>query len=167
LGNTALQPVAAVSDQTSPAGTTNVHGIVPGYTFTPGFDLTKSFVQPLYRVVITTDSQCVNVVFRGSIVGSPPYSPPFRGPFLLPAPGKQTIAVSEFMTSVAGSSTTEFVELQNTGKAPVDIGNWKLVYRTASGTTDIVLGTIPKGTTLPAGAPYLFGGSSYAGSGDA
>jgi hypothetical protein len=38
----------------------------------------------LYRVYITTDSDCVNVVYRGSIVGSPAWAPRVTGPLVLP-----------------------------------------------------------------------------------
>jgi hypothetical protein len=39
----------------------------------------------LYRVYITTDSDCVNVVYRGSIVGSPAWAPRVTGALVLPA----------------------------------------------------------------------------------
>ena len=40
----------------------------------------------------------------------------------------------------------------NAGTAPADIGGWKVVYRSAAGTSDTTLATIPTGTTLAAGA---------------
>ena len=36
-----------------------------------------------------------------------------------------------------------------------------LVYRSAAGTSDVVLATVPDGTTLAVGAFYLFGGAGY------
>jgi hypothetical protein len=66
-------------------------------------------------------------------------------------------------TGTAGSAADEFVELSNTGTAAVDIGGWKIVYRSAAGTSDTTLATIPTGTTLAAGGFYLLGGSAYAG----
>jgi hypothetical protein len=71
--------------------------------------------------------------------------------------------VNEVQTGTTGSAADEFVELSNTGSAAVDIGGWKVVYRSASGTSDTTLATIPTGTTLAAGGFYLLGGSSYAG----
>ncbi len=43
----------------------------------------------LYRVYITTDSDCVNVVYRGSVVGSPAWAPRATGPLTLPANGAE------------------------------------------------------------------------------
>lgn len=43
----------------------------------------------LYRVYITTDSDCVNVVYRGSIVGSPAWAPRVTGPLVLPSNTKE------------------------------------------------------------------------------
>ena len=73
------------------------------------------------------------------------------------------IRVNEFMTGVTGAATNEFVEIVNAGSAPADLSGWKLVYRSATGSSDTVLDTIPNGTTLAPGAFYLFGGSGYAG----
>lgn len=76
------------------------------------------------------------------------------------APG---IKVNEFATGVSGAATNEFVELVNTGTVAADIGGLKVVYRSASGTSDTTLATVPAGTTLAAGGFYLLGGSGYAG----
>jgi hypothetical protein len=67
------------------------------------------------------------------------------------------------MTGITGAATNEFVEIVNTGTAAADLSGWKLVYRSAAGTSDVVLATIPDGTTLAAGSFYLFGGAGYAG----
>jgi hypothetical protein len=73
------------------------------------------------------------------------------------------VSVNEFMTGVTGAAANEFVEIFNGGSAPANISGWKLVYRSATGTSDTTLDTVPDGTTLPAGGFYLFGGSGYAG----
>jgi hypothetical protein len=67
------------------------------------------------------------------------------------------------MTGVTGAASNEFIEIVNTGGGGTDLSGWKLVYRSAAGTSDIVLATVPDGTSLAAGAFYLFGGSAYAG----
>jgi hypothetical protein len=77
--------------------------------------------------------------------------------------GQSAVQVNEFMTGVTGAATNEFVEIVNSGAAAADLSGWKLVYRSATGTSDTVLATIPQGTTLAAGAFYLFGGSGYTG----
>jgi hypothetical protein len=71
--------------------------------------------------------------------------------------------VNEFMTGVTGAAANEFVEIVNAGPQPADISGWKLVYRSATGTSDTTLATVPDGTTIPSGSFYLFGGSGYAG----
>jgi hypothetical protein len=64
---------------------------------------------------------------------------------------------------VTSAATNEFVELFNAGTSSLDIGGFKVVYRSAAGTSDTTLATIPTGTSLAAGAFYLLGGSGYAG----
>ena len=72
------------------------------------------------------------------------------------------VKINELQTD-GTTSQDEFVELYNGGSAAADISGCKLVYRTASGTSDIVLATVPASTTIPAGGFYLFGGTDYAG----
>jgi len=49
------------------------------------------------------------------------------------------------------------------GVTAADLSGWKVVYRSAAGTSDTTLVTVPAGTLLAAGSFYLFGGSGYAG----
>src|SRR3954469_19067104 len=76
------------------------------------------------------------------------------------APG---LKINEFSTGITGAATNEFVELVNSGSSSADIGGFKVVYRSAAGSSDTTIATIPAGTTLPAGAFYLLGGSGYTG----
>ena len=78
--------------------------------------------------------------------------------------GSAVLRLNEFMTGTTGSAADEFVEIVNVGTASADLSGYKLVYRSASGTSDVSLATIASGTTLAAGGFYLFGGSAYAGS---
>jgi hypothetical protein len=77
--------------------------------------------------------------------------------------GDAAIRINEFSTGVTGAATNEFVEIVNGGTSAADLSGWKLVYRSATGTSDTVLATIPDGTMLATGAFYLFGGSGYSG----
>ena len=77
--------------------------------------------------------------------------------------GSGTVRINEFMTGTSTAASNEFVEIVNAGTAAVDLSGYKLVYRSAAGTSDISLDTIPAGTTLAAGAFLLFGGSGYTG----
>jgi hypothetical protein len=79
------------------------------------------------------------------------------------APSPAQVRINEFSTGVEGALTDEFVEIVNAGSSAVDLSGYKLVYRSAAGTSDVSLGTLPDGTTLAAGALMLFGGSGYAG----
>jgi YVTN family beta-propeller protein len=64
--------------------------------------------------------------------------------------------------STAGiNASDEFVEIFNTGATAVDVTNWSLVYRSAAGTTDILLGTFSG--ALPPGAYALAAGVSFLG----
>jgi hypothetical protein len=80
-----------------------------------------------------------------------------------PPPPSSPVKVNELSTGTTGSAADEFVELVNAGTAAVDVGGWKVVYRSAAGTSDTTLATIPTGTTIAAGGFYLLGGGGYAG----
>ena len=77
--------------------------------------------------------------------------------------GTGAVRINELSIGTTTSLGDEFVELVNGGTASIDISGYKLVYRSATGTADVSLATIPAGTTLAAGSFYLFGGSTYAG----
>jgi Lamin Tail Domain len=81
----------------------------------------------------------------------------------VPAPPAAPIRVNEFSTGVEGALTDEFVEIFNPGTEPADLSGYKLVYRSAAGTSDVVLLTVANGTALAPGAFLFFGGSGYAG----
>ena len=77
--------------------------------------------------------------------------------------GEADLSVNELMTGVTGAASNEFVEIVNTGTAAADLSGWKLVYRSAAGTSDVVLATVADGTSLAPGGFFLFGGAAYAG----
>jgi hypothetical protein len=77
--------------------------------------------------------------------------------------GTGTVKVNEVMTGNVGAASDEFVELVNAGTTAVAIGGWKVVYRSAAGTSDSTLATIADGTTLAPGAFFLVVGSAYSG----
>jgi hypothetical protein len=76
---------------------------------------------------------------------------------------ESAIRINEFSTGTTGVPTDEFVELVNAGPQAVDLSSYRLVYRSAAGTNDASLGTLPDGTILAPGAFFLFGGAGYAG----
>lgn len=83
-----LQPIGTVSDVESDSSADRAHALTPGFVFggDRGGPLDTLLGAPaeLYRVYIATDKDCVNIVFRGAIVGSPAYAPRTTGPLVLP-----------------------------------------------------------------------------------
>ena len=75
---------AAVSDVDSPVGDAKPHELTPGFTFTGTGNRMDGVPAELNRVYIATDADCVNVVYRSAIVGSPAYAPRMSGPLALP-----------------------------------------------------------------------------------
>ena len=59
-----------------------------GFRLTPGFTFSGNTglfgPEQLYRVYVFSDQDCINPVFKGSLVGSPAYAPRTSGPLALP-----------------------------------------------------------------------------------
>jgi hypothetical protein len=77
--------------------------------------------------------------------------------------GSGSIHVNEVSTGVDGAASNEFVELVNSATTAASVGGWKIVYRSAAGTSDVTLATLADGTTIPAGGFLLAGGGGYVG----
>ena len=78
-----LQIRAAVSDVVSTDSKAAAHQLMPAMTF--GGDLgLDGHEYRLFRAYAFTDRDCVNAVFRGSVVGGPAYAPRISGPLDLP-----------------------------------------------------------------------------------
>jgi hypothetical protein len=73
---------ATVSNVVSDAARAQAHEIMPAFVY--GGDTWMGKPEELYRVEVFTDEDCLNVVFRGAIVGSPAYVPRPTGPLALP-----------------------------------------------------------------------------------
>jgi hypothetical protein len=73
------------------------------------------------------------------------------------------VRVNEVMTGMTGAAANEFVELVNAGTEALDASGYRVVYRSAAGTSDTLLATLPAGTIVVPGAHYLLGGSGYVG----
>jgi hypothetical protein len=74
---------AAVSNATSDALTPSAHGLMPGFVFSGNQSLGGT-TEELYHVYVFTDSDCLNMVYRSAVVGSPAYAPRPTGPLQLP-----------------------------------------------------------------------------------
>ncbi|MGH3065439.1 MAG: hypothetical protein ACRDOF_03975 [Gaiellaceae bacterium] len=78
---------AAISDLVS-TGVEPPHQLMPGMTFSGDQALDGTEFR-LFRAYVFSDRDCVNVVFKGSVVGSPAFAPRVNGPLRLPANGKE------------------------------------------------------------------------------
>jgi len=72
-----------VSDQVSSPTAGGSHQLMPALTFTGDQGLDGQSYR-LFRTYAFTDRDCVNVVFKGSVVGSPAFAPRVNGPLQLP-----------------------------------------------------------------------------------
>jgi hypothetical protein len=103
-----LGDVAAVSDVTS-SGTGRAHALTPGFVFSGDsggpLDYYNGLPAELFRVYVATDEDCVNIVFRGAVVGSPAYAPRTTGPLELPK-DTDKIKVAQGNTLKHGSEGT-------------------------------------------------------------
>jgi hypothetical protein len=89
----------AVSDATSTPLSPTVHKVMPAFQFSGDESLDStacvSTLAPqceLFRVYVFSDSDCVNVVFKSAIIGSPAYAPRITGPLLIPGDTKKLAA---------------------------------------------------------------------------
>jgi hypothetical protein len=115
----ALRAVSAVSEQgtLSTKAKPAVHELTPALTFDGDTALNGGRYE-LFRAYAFSDRDCVNVIFRGAVVGSPAYAPRMTGPLDLPvsaeelaeAAGDYLLDGSEgktFMADLAAVQTTE------------------------------------------------------------
>ena len=77
------------------------------------------------------------------------------------------IRVNEVQVAGDGASAAadEFTELVNPCTFPVDLTGWTLVYRAATGTTDITATTVALAGTMAPGSFRLYAGTGYNGGG--
>jgi len=79
-----LTPTFALSDDTtSTPAKAALHRLTPAFAFN-GSASAAGRPYDLYRVYVFSDEDCVNTIFRGSIVASPAYVPRLTGPLKLP-----------------------------------------------------------------------------------
>lgn len=73
------------------------------------------------------------------------------------------VVISEFSGGTTASSTDEFIELYNPTNSDVDLSNWQVSYKSATGTTWGAPVTIPTGKVIRAHGYFLLGGTTYSG----
>jgi hypothetical protein len=101
-----LTPIATVSDLITDSSESGPgHGLMPAFVFSGNTTLEGETV-PYYRVYAFTDSDCVNIVFRGSVVGSPAFAPRTSGVLRLPSSLSGTKSV-RYLEDGAASGAAE------------------------------------------------------------
>jgi hypothetical protein len=65
-----------------------------------------------------------------------------------------TLVISQFQVA-GGTAADEFVELHNVSNTQIDLNGHRLVYRSASGTSDVAITNWITSTIIPAGGYYL------------
>ena len=93
----------AVSDRVSAPNQAGPHQLMPALTFTGDRGLDGREYR-LFRFYAFTDRDCVNVVFKGSVVGGPAFAPRVNGPLELPT-GQDEL--DEALIGVLPSGDTE------------------------------------------------------------
>jgi hypothetical protein len=79
LAGGSLKTTLAISDQISDGTKQSAHELMPGLAFSGDQGLNGA-PMTLYRAYAATDRDCVNIVYKGSIVGSPAFAPRTSGP---------------------------------------------------------------------------------------
>jgi hypothetical protein len=98
----------AMSDQVSSPTTAGQHQLMPALTFT-GDQALDGTSWRLFRTYAFTDKDCVNVVFRGSVTGSPAFAPRVNGPLKLPATSEELdAALFEILPSAQSETAKTF-----------------------------------------------------------
>ncbi|MFN0154491.1 MAG: hypothetical protein ACKVUT_08935 [Gaiella sp.] len=110
----AMRIKAAISDRVSNDGKQAAHELMPGVTFA-GTTSLGGVDTRFFRFYAFTDRDCVNVVFKGSIVAGPAYAPRSTGPLEMPATADAaTKAATTFLKDVVeqkGARTADGVSV--------------------------------------------------------
>ncbi|HEY6041989.1 MAG TPA: lamin tail domain-containing protein, partial [Anaerolineae bacterium] len=80
--------------------------------------------------------------------------PLFAGQMNAPAVST-TLVISQFQVGGTASSADEFIELHNIGLTPIDLNGYRLVYRSATGSTDVSVVSWSASLILNQGCFYL------------
>ena len=118
---------STVSNAIAPAS----HDLMPAFLFTGNQDL-YGVQQELYHVYVFTDQDCLNMVFSGSLVGSPAYAPRPTGPLALP-------------TDAAGIATARTSYLADGAEPPIYTYDYMRIPSTEAGAGSSSGSTPPSG----------------------
>lgn len=100
---------AAVSDVVSSGSKAAAHQLMPAMTFGGDTGLDGREYR-LFRAYAFTDRDCVNAVFRGSVVGGPAFAPRVSGPLKLPASQEELdVALAGVLPSAKSESAKTYM----------------------------------------------------------
>jgi hypothetical protein len=141
--------VETASDTLSTDASPAAHSLMPGFAFT-GNTATNGLTGRLFRVYVATDRQCVNIVFRGAVVGSPAYAPRTSGPLALPTTSTAvTAAQTAYLAdgAQAGTFAADYRAVTTSEATPDATNSSTTTTPTTTTSTDTSVGTTPATTT--------------------
>jgi hypothetical protein len=104
-----LSAVATVSNVVSDATRAREHEITPAFVYRGDTSIWRSSSE-LYRVLVFTDEDCLNTVYRGAIVASPAYVPREIGPLAMPTDTNGVLAARTSVLSYGQEPTSRTAE---------------------------------------------------------
>jgi hypothetical protein len=136
--------VAVTNGATSKIGQPREHELTPAFAMS-GRQLvnTNLGIAPfgLYRVYIATDSDCVNVIYKGAVTGAPAYAPRTSGPLSLPTT----------LEDVAKASTTVLKDGTESNTYTAGVVSVTTTEQEPADAADSGAAAAPKGTTARMG----------------
>jgi predicted extracellular nuclease len=71
------------------------------------------------------------------------------------------VVINEVQTRGTTTAGDEFIELYNPCSSVIDLSGYKVIYRSASNTTDVPVATISPGKSIAVGGFFLIGNGSF------
>jgi hypothetical protein len=116
----ALAATGTVSDVVSDALNQNAHRLMPAFLFTGNTNI-FGVTEQLYHVYVFTDSDCLNMVYKGSVVGSPAYAPRATGALGMPSTSAGITAAQT--AYLADGDPGAIYTFDNERIVPTDVGS--------------------------------------------
>jgi len=118
-----------VSDVSGTPGSPAAHALMPGFSWS-GISAFSGERAELYRAYVYSDSDCVNPVMIGSVVGSPAWVPRFSGALPLPTSldalitARGEVLLPDGTQGVTGSNSPGEITPNETGAATDTLDLW-------------------------------------------
>jgi hypothetical protein len=158
----------AVSDTTSTPGTPAAHKLMPAFLFSG--DQALSSTAPactsslaarceLFRVYVFSDSSCINMVYKGALVGSPAYAPRITGPLQIPGDTKRLAGarVKNLADGTEGKTySSDGLKIATTEAQAASSFNATLIKQSTSSTSTSSSSSSSSGSGSSAPAPGAF-----------